>query len=252
MIWPGPSSRVRQPWLWQLNGRAEAHSSPGSMASVLVVAFPGGTGTASLVREARRMASHSPVPISGAEVSSADFAAEAFWPLWRVPARPVSYSSAFTVMPVLTPIPTAVPVANSVPQVAGPACSLQRSGSLWQLEAALLADEGNKQALAAEWLTFSTTSKPDKNAIKEALKAGRQITGAQLHNRRCSGPFLPDPISLLSSSRSIASHRHDHCRSFRQWVQHQQSPSALEVIRSSERSDLGSPFWTIKQAERIF
>jgi hypothetical protein len=183
---------------------------------------------------------------------------------------------------------------------AGPACSLQRSGSLWQLgieaqelttaisqlaeqlqaddddtraqalaelEAALLAEEGNKQALAAkadatcwviehlrgqaayrqqqakrlnalasgdtsradsleeslvlvltrlqpastrfsfpnheltsrksqavviddeealdpEWLTFSTTSKPDKNAIKEALKAGRQITGAQLLSRR--------------------------------------------------------------------
>ncbi len=39
-------------------------------------------------------------------------------------------------------------------------------------------------ALDAEWLTFSTTSKPDKNAIKEALKAGRQVTGAQLLNRR--------------------------------------------------------------------
>jgi len=184
--------------------------------------------------------------------------------------------------------------------VAGPACSLQRSGSIWQLgseaqelttaisqlaeqletedpeqralalaelEAALLAEEGNKQALAAkadatcwvidqlrgqaayrqqqakrlaalaagdttradaleeslifvltqlqpaatrfsfpnhelssrkssavviddeealdpEWLTVTTTSKPDKNAIKEALKAGRQITGAQLLSRR--------------------------------------------------------------------
>ena len=203
-------------------------------------------------------------------------------------------------MPVLTPIPAAIPVVDSAPSVAGPACSLQRSGSLWQLgseaqeltsaigqlaeqlesddpeqralalaelEAALLAEEGNKQALAAkadvtcwviehlrgqaayrqqqakrlsdlargdagradaleeslifvltqlqpaatrfsfpdhelssrksqavviddeealdaEWLTFSTTSKPDKNAIKEALKAGRQITGAQLLNRR--------------------------------------------------------------------
>jgi hypothetical protein len=35
---------------------------------VLVVAFPGGTGTASLVQQARRMASRSPVPISVAEV----------------------------------------------------------------------------------------------------------------------------------------------------------------------------------------
>ena len=203
-------------------------------------------------------------------------------------------------MPVITPIPTAVPVVESAPPVAGPACSLQRSGSIWQLgieakelttaigqlagqletddpeqrasalaelEAALLAEEGSKAALAAkadatcwviehlrgqatyrqqqakrladlarsdagradaleeslifvltqlqpaatrfsfpdheltsrksqavviddeealdaEWLTFSTTSKPDKNAIKEALKAGRQITGAQLLNRR--------------------------------------------------------------------
>ena len=42
----------------------------------------------------------------------------------------------------------------------------------------------DERALDAEWLTFSTTSKPDKNAIKEALKAGRQITGAQLLNRR--------------------------------------------------------------------
>ena len=188
----------------------------------------------------------------------------------------------------------------AVPAAAGPVCSLQRSGSLWQLgieaqelttaigllaeqleaddddtraqalaelEAALLAEEGNKQALAAkadatcwviehlrgqaayrqqqakrltdlsrsdasradaledslvlvltrlqpaatrfsfpnheitsrksqaveiddedalasEWLSFTTTSKPDKAAIKEALKAGRQITGAQLVSRR--------------------------------------------------------------------
>ena len=194
----------------------------------------------------------------------------------------------------------AVPLAPALPQTAGPSCSLQRSGSLWQLgieaqelttaigqlaeqleaddddsraqalaelEAALLAEEGNKQALAAkadatcwviehlrgqaayrqqqakrlgdlarsdasradaleeslvfvltqlqptatrfsfpnhelssrrtsavvivdeqaldsEWLTVTTTSKPDKAAIKEALKAGRQITGAQLLSRR--------------------------------------------------------------------
>ncbi len=194
----------------------------------------------------------------------------------------------------------AVPLAPALPQTAGPSCSLQRSGSLWQLgieaqelttaigqlaeqleaddddsraqalaelEAALLAEEGNKQALAAkadatcwviehlrgqaayrqqqakrltalaagdngradaledslvlvltrlqpkatrfsfpnheltsrksqaveiddeealdpQWLAVTTTSKPDKAAIKEALKAGRHIEGAQLLYRR--------------------------------------------------------------------
>ncbi|MCP9908060.1 hypothetical protein KBY72_12865 [Cyanobium sp. BA5m-21] len=52
----------------QAVARAVTHSSPGSIASVLVVAFPGGAGTASLVQQARRMASRSPVPISVAEV----------------------------------------------------------------------------------------------------------------------------------------------------------------------------------------
>ena len=78
-------SSLVMPAQWQLHGRAagpirnrelleqavaraEAHSSPGYQASVLVVAFPGGTGTASLVQHARRMASRSPVPISVAEV----------------------------------------------------------------------------------------------------------------------------------------------------------------------------------------
>ena len=194
----------------------------------------------------------------------------------------------------------AAPLSPSLPQAAGPSCSLQRTGSLWQLgieaqelttaigqlaeqleddepeqrsralaelEAALLAEEGNKQALAAkadatcwviehlrgqaayrqqqakrltdlarsdagraealedslvlvltrlqpaatrfsfpnheltsrksqavviddeqaldpEWLTVKTTSQPDKAAIKEALKAGQQIPGAQLLSRR--------------------------------------------------------------------
>ncbi|MCP9784567.1 siphovirus Gp157 family protein [Cyanobium sp. WKJ7-Wakatipu] len=205
-------------------------------------------------------------------------------------------------MAVLTPIPAAVATAPAVaaPSATGPSCTLQRSGSLWQLgieaqeltsaigqlaeqletddleqrasalaelEAALLAEEGNKTAFAAkadatcwviehlrgqaayrqqqakrladlsrsdagradalegslvfvltqlqpaatrfsfpnhelssrksqavviddedlldpEWLAVKTTSQPDKNAIKEALKAGRQITGAQLLNRR--------------------------------------------------------------------
>ena len=49
--------------------RALAHTSPSSIASVLVVAFPGGAGTASLVQQARRMASRSPVPIAVVEVS---------------------------------------------------------------------------------------------------------------------------------------------------------------------------------------
>ena len=31
----------------------------------------------------------------------------------------------------------------------------------------------DKEALAPEWLAVTTTSKPDKAAIKEALKAGR-------------------------------------------------------------------------------
>ena len=195
--------------------------------------------------------------------------------------------------------PTA-PLSPSLPQAAGPSCTLQRSGSLWQLgieaqelttaigqlaqqleaddddtraqalaelEAALLAEEGNKQALSAkadatcwviehlrvqaayrqqqakrltalaagdngradaledslvlvltrlqpkatrfsfpnheltsrksqaveiddeealdpQWLAVTTTSKPDKAAIKEALKAGRHIEGAQLLSRR--------------------------------------------------------------------
>ncbi len=54
--------------LEQAIARAVAHTSPGSITSELVVAFPGGAGTASLVKQARRMASRSPVPISVAEV----------------------------------------------------------------------------------------------------------------------------------------------------------------------------------------
>ncbi len=193
----------------------------------------------------------------------------------------------------------AAPLSPAVPNAAGPACSLQRSGSLWQLgieaqeltttisqlaeqleadddtraqalaelEAALLAEEHNKTALAAkadatcwviehlrgqaayrqqqakrltelsrsdasradaledslvlvltrlqptanrfsfpnhelssrksqaveiedeaslpsEWLAHKTTSHLDKAAIKEALKAGHLIPGAQLVSRR--------------------------------------------------------------------
>jgi predicted Rossmann-fold nucleotide-binding protein len=80
-------SALVMPAQWQLHGRAAgpirnralleqaiaravANSSPGCLTSVLVVAFPGGVGTASLVREARRMASCSPVPILVVEVSA--------------------------------------------------------------------------------------------------------------------------------------------------------------------------------------
>jgi len=65
--------------LQQAIARAVAHSSPGSMASVLVVAFPGGAGTASLVQQARRLASRSPVQIAVVEVSPSAG-------LWAVPS----------------------------------------------------------------------------------------------------------------------------------------------------------------------
>ena len=42
----------------------------------------------------------------------------------------------------------------------------------------------DEDALPAEWLTVKTTSQPDKAAIKEALKAGHPIPGAQLISRR--------------------------------------------------------------------
>jgi hypothetical protein len=48
-------------------------------------------------------------------------------------------------------------------------------------QAVEIADE---DALAPEWLAITTTSKPDKAAIKEALKAGHRIRGAQLISRR--------------------------------------------------------------------
>ena len=42
----------------------------------------------------------------------------------------------------------------------------------------------DEEALDPEWLAVKTTTQPDKAAIKEALKAGRQIVGAQLLSRR--------------------------------------------------------------------
>jgi len=42
----------------------------------------------------------------------------------------------------------------------------------------------DEAGLAAQWLTVTTTTKPDKTAIKAAIKAGQQIPGAQLLSRR--------------------------------------------------------------------
>ena len=42
----------------------------------------------------------------------------------------------------------------------------------------------DEEALAPVWRANTTTSKPDKAAIKEALKAGHFIHGAQLISRR--------------------------------------------------------------------
>ena len=42
----------------------------------------------------------------------------------------------------------------------------------------------DEDALAPHWLVSKTTSQPDKAAIKEALKAGHSIPGAQLISRR--------------------------------------------------------------------
>ena len=47
---------------------AQAHTSPAFSASVLVIAFPGGAGTASLVQQARRCSARSPVPVVVMEV----------------------------------------------------------------------------------------------------------------------------------------------------------------------------------------
>jgi hypothetical protein len=54
--------------LEQALAKAQAHTSPAFSASVLVIAFPGGPGTASLVQQARRCSSRSPVPVVVMEV----------------------------------------------------------------------------------------------------------------------------------------------------------------------------------------
>ena len=47
---------------------SQAHTSPAFSASVLVIAFPDGAGTASLVQQACRCSSRSPVPVVVMEV----------------------------------------------------------------------------------------------------------------------------------------------------------------------------------------
>jgi hypothetical protein len=47
---------------------SQAHTFPAFSASVLVIAFPGGAGTASLEQQARRCCSRSPVPVVVMEV----------------------------------------------------------------------------------------------------------------------------------------------------------------------------------------
>jgi len=42
----------------------------------------------------------------------------------------------------------------------------------------------DEDSLPPEWLTLKSTSQPDKTAIKEALKAGHSIPGANLISRR--------------------------------------------------------------------
>ena len=42
----------------------------------------------------------------------------------------------------------------------------------------------DEETLDPQWLTATTTTKPDKAAIKEAIKAGQKIPGAQLLSRR--------------------------------------------------------------------
>jgi hypothetical protein len=93
--------------------------------------------------------------------------------------------------------PTA-PLAPAVPPAAGPSCSLQRTGSLWQLgiEAQELtstigqlaeqleADDDTRAQALAELEAALLAEEGNKAAIKEALKAGQQITGAQLLSRR--------------------------------------------------------------------
>jgi hypothetical protein len=76
----------------------------------------------------------------------------------------------------------------------------------------------DEQALAPEWLTVKTTTQPDKAAIKEALKAGQQIPGAQLLSRRtwritwAGGRPTPIPSHLHRSHGAHLVQQQPHLR----------------------------------------
>ena len=102
----------------QLHGRALAravsHSSPGCLTSVLVVAFPG-------------------ADLGGRGQPSCRPLGRSSWRRLGAPLRSFHHHRLLTVMPVLTPIPAAAVTPLAAPTAAGPDCSLQRSGALWQL-----------------------------------------------------------------------------------------------------------------------
>ena len=68
MLLLASASPARRRLLEQALVEAQAHTSPAFSASVLVIAFPGGPGTASLVQQARRCSSRAPVPVVVMEV----------------------------------------------------------------------------------------------------------------------------------------------------------------------------------------
>ncbi len=159
-------------------------TSPVSIASVLVVAFPGGVGTASLVQQARRMASRSPADQKRMSLDTTCWViehlrgqaayrqqqAKRLADLARSDASRADAleESLIFVLNQLQPTATRFSFPNHE-------LSSRRSSAV------VIVD---KQALDCEWVTVTTTSKPNKAAINEALKAGRQITGAKLLSRR--------------------------------------------------------------------
>ena len=106
------------PAQWQLHGRALAravsHSASGCLTSVLVVAFPG-------------------ADLGGRGQPSCRPLGRSSWRRLGAPLRSFHHHRLLTVMPVLTPIPAAAVTPLAAPTAAGPDCSLQRSGALWQL-----------------------------------------------------------------------------------------------------------------------
>lgn len=63
--------RLERSFLEQAIRQAQSHSTPRSPVGVLVVAFPGGAGTASLLQLARQRVLSSPVPLLVVEVAPA-------------------------------------------------------------------------------------------------------------------------------------------------------------------------------------